>query len=117
MIWPFKKGSPIATPSRFPNGSNNIDWMREQVAYYRKAFPKQAWVLFSPYTGSYLPIFIACGSGWKDDDSTLLEYRQIKRENPDLVALAIKNRPEHYAYVISRVGDGQDYDYNIRLYS
>ena len=113
-MWPLKKRGPVVpAPARFPERSNYAEWMREQVAYYRHAFPDTAWALFSPYQGSYIPIFLACGFGWNDE--VMLEYRKVKRENPDLVALAIKNRPEHYAYVIARIGDNQDFDYNIRL--
>lgn len=114
MIWPFKRqGAKRQPPAKYPERDNYTEWMREQVAYYRKAFPKEAWHLFSPYQGSYIPIFCACGFTWNDEVQA--EYRKVKDENLDLVTLAIKNRPEHYAYVISRVGDAQDYDFNIRL--
>ena len=116
MIWPFKRReAKHQPPAKFPEPYNYAEWMREQVAYYRKAFHKEAWHLFSPYQGAYLPLFCACGFTWNDEVQA--EYRKVKDENLDLVALAIKNRPEHYANVISRVGDLQDYNLNIRLYS
>lgn len=90
--------------------------MLEQVAYYRSAFPDEAWHLFSPYHGSYMPINLATGSSFDDNAQTL--YRLVKKENVDLVQKAIANRPAGgYCYFISRVGDGADYDPNIRLLS
>jgi len=88
--------------------------MLEQVAYYRSAYPDEAWHLFSPYWGSYMPINIEAGSSFDDNAQTL--YRLVKKENDDLVQKAIANRPaDGYCYSISRVGDSADYDYNIRV--
>ena len=115
-MWPFKKKKSSAPPpsTKWPEAGKELEWMREQVAYYSSQFPDDAWRLFSPYGGSYLPIFIATGTSWNDRTQEL--YRQIKAEYPDLVKLAIANRPEEgYAMVMSRIGDYADYDPNIRL--
>lgn len=103
----------VPPPStQWPERDNELVWMRQKIAYYSSRFPDDAWRLFSPYGGSYLPIYLGTGTSW--DDRTQALYRQIKSEYPDLVRLAIANRPKD-AICISRVGDVADYDPNIRL--
>lgn len=116
MIWPFKRKPPKVPPpsTTWPERDNELVWMREQIAYYSSRFPNDAWRLFSPYGGSYLPIFLGAGTSWNNRTQAL--YRQIKSEYPDLVKQAIANQPKNgYTTCISRVGDGADYAFNIRL--
>lgn len=106
-MWPFKKKRVIhQTLGKWPTRSNALYWMRLQIAQYREDSPDEAWKVFSPYFGDYLPIFLATGFAF--DEQAQQQYSWVQHENPDLVQLAKENKPEGM-YSVSRVGLNEDF--------
>lgn len=89
-----------AAPSRLPERGKEVAWMRDSVAYYRSAQPKEAHLLFRRGSALYMPAILARVSGFRHEH--LAAYRELQRNNADLV---VRARQRHEPPVRLQDGD------------
>jgi hypothetical protein len=79
--------------------------MRGKITHFRTHYPDQAYQLFDLSCGDYLPNAVHVGGNFGGEELAI--YRQMKAENPDLVAKARQSTGHRFSR--SRIYDPEDW--------
>lgn len=104
---PRQASAPLFFGPRFPASDKANDWMSDKLRHWKTYNPDIAYLLLDPSSGDYMPLAVHVGSSWKAEHQSY--YRQLKADNPDLVAKGRKSYSDGGRFYRSRVGDPEDF--------